>query len=94
MASPRAQPAAGRFGRGAGQPRRAAARRAGYGPGSGDGGRLRERITGQSRQGRTILLANHLLANAQALADRVTTLGHGKTGQTGTPAPDAVRAVT
>jgi hypothetical protein len=51
--------------------------------------------TASSANSRTIiLLASHLLAKAQALADRVTTLGQGKAGQPGTPAPDAVSAVT
>jgi polyether ionophore transport system ATP-binding protein len=34
--------------------------------------------------GRTILLSSHLLAEAEALADRVTIIRQGKTVETGT----------
>ena len=45
---------------------------------------FRECINDERREGRTILLSSHLLAEAEALADRVTIIRHGKTVETGT----------
>jgi ABC-2 type transport system ATP-binding protein len=45
---------------------------------------FRECVTEERRKGRTILLSSHLLAEAEALADRVTIIRDGKTVETGT----------
>jgi len=45
---------------------------------------FRECVNDERRDGRTILLSSHLLAEAEALADRVTIIRHGKTVETGT----------
>jgi len=45
---------------------------------------FRECVNDERREGRTILLSSHLLAEAEALADRVTIIRHGKTVETGT----------
>jgi ABC-2 type transport system ATP-binding protein len=45
---------------------------------------FRECIRNDRRDGRTILLSSHLLAEAEALADRVTIIRDGRTVQTGT----------
>jgi ABC-2 type transport system ATP-binding protein len=45
---------------------------------------FRESVNDERRNGRTILLSSHLLAEAEALADRVTIVRHGKTVETGT----------
>jgi len=45
---------------------------------------FRECVNEERRDGRTILLSSHLLAEAEALADRVTIIRHGKTVETGT----------
>jgi ABC-2 type transport system ATP-binding protein len=45
---------------------------------------FRECVIEQRREGRTILLSSHLLAEAEALADRVTIIRDGKSVETGT----------
>jgi ABC-2 type transport system ATP-binding protein len=45
---------------------------------------FRECVNEERRDGRTILLSSHLLAEAEALADRVTIIRQGKTVETGT----------
>jgi ABC-2 type transport system ATP-binding protein len=45
---------------------------------------FRECINDERREGRTILLSSHLLAEAEALADRVTIIRQGKMVETGT----------
>jgi ABC-2 type transport system ATP-binding protein len=45
---------------------------------------FRECVSEERREGRTILLSSHLLAEAEALADRVTIIRDGTTVQTGT----------
>ena len=45
---------------------------------------FRECVIEERREGRTILLSSHLLAEAEALSDRVTIIRHGKTVETGT----------
>jgi ABC-2 type transport system ATP-binding protein len=45
---------------------------------------FRECVIEERRNGRTILLSSHLLAEAEALSDRVTIIRHGKTVETGT----------
>ena len=45
---------------------------------------FRECVNDERRDGRTILLSSHLLAEAEALADRVTIIRQGKTVETGT----------
>jgi ABC-2 type transport system ATP-binding protein len=45
---------------------------------------FRECITEERREGRTVLLSSHLLAEAEALADRVTIVRDGRSVETGT----------
>src|SRR4029077_3291403 len=45
---------------------------------------FRDCIAAQRREGRTVLLSSHLLAEAEALADRVTIIRAGQTVETGT----------
>jgi ABC-2 type transport system ATP-binding protein len=45
---------------------------------------FRECVNDERREGRTIVLSSHLLAEAEALADRVTIIRQGKTVETGT----------
>jgi ABC-2 type transport system ATP-binding protein len=45
---------------------------------------FRDCITGERRAGRTVLLSSHILAEAEALADRVTIIRAGRTAETGT----------
>ncbi len=45
---------------------------------------FRDCVNDERRDGRTILLSSHLLAEAEALSDRVTIIRHGKTVETGT----------
>jgi len=45
---------------------------------------FRECVIEERREGRTILLSSHLLAEAEALSDRVTIIRDGKTVETGT----------
>jgi len=45
---------------------------------------FRECVNDERREGRTILLSSHLLAEAEALADRVTIIRQGRTVETGT----------
>src|SRR5690348_11586087 len=45
---------------------------------------FRECVNDERREGRTILLSSHLLAEAEALADRVTIIRHGRTVEKGT----------
>ncbi len=45
---------------------------------------FRECVNDERREGRTILLSSHLLAEVEALADRVTIVRNGKTVETGT----------
>jgi ABC-2 type transport system ATP-binding protein len=45
---------------------------------------FRDCITDERRQGRTVLLSSHILAEAEALADRVTIIRAGRTAETGT----------
>ena len=72
-------------GRGAGVRRRAAGpRRADVGPRSADGGRVPGRASGEVRgRGRTVLLSSHILAEVEALCDRVSIIRHGRTVQSG-----------
>ncbi|HET9079377.1 MAG TPA: ABC transporter ATP-binding protein [Trebonia sp.] len=41
-------------------------------------------VTGERRDGRTVLLSSHILAEAEALADRVTIIREGRAVETGT----------
>jgi len=45
---------------------------------------FRETITEERRDGRTVLLSSHILAEAEALADRVTIIRDGRAVETGT----------
>src|SRR3984885_2315895 len=45
---------------------------------------FRDCITSERRDGRTVLLSSHILAEAEALADRVTIIRAGRTAETGT----------
>jgi ABC-2 type transport system ATP-binding protein len=45
---------------------------------------FRDCVKEERREGRTVLLSSHLLAEAEALADRVTIVRDGKTVETGT----------
>src|SRR6202035_5417631 len=45
---------------------------------------FRDCITGERRHGRTVLLSSHILAEAEALSDRVTIIRDGRTVETGT----------
>ena len=45
---------------------------------------FRDCVNEERREGRTVLLSSHLLAEAEALADRVTIVRDGKTVETGT----------
>jgi ABC-2 type transport system ATP-binding protein len=45
---------------------------------------FRELITAERQAGRTVLLSSHILAEAEALADRVTIIRAGRTVETGT----------
>src|SRR5262249_47303901 len=45
---------------------------------------FRECVIEERQAGRTILLSSHILAEAEALADRVTIIRQGKTVETGT----------
>ena len=45
---------------------------------------FRDCVNDERDKGRTILLSSHLLAEAEALSDRVTIIRHGKTVETGT----------
>jgi polyether ionophore transport system ATP-binding protein len=45
---------------------------------------FRECVTQERREGRTVLLSSHLLAEAEALADRVTIVRDGRSVETGT----------
>jgi ABC-2 type transport system ATP-binding protein len=45
---------------------------------------FRECVTEERQHGRTVLLSSHILAEAEALSDRVTIIRHGKTAETGT----------
>src|SRR5882762_1366636 len=45
---------------------------------------FREGIEEERRAGRTVLLSSHILAEAEALADRVTIIRDGRTAETGT----------
>jgi ABC-2 type transport system ATP-binding protein len=45
---------------------------------------FRECVTEERRGGRTVLLSSHILAEAEALADRVTIIRAGRTVETGT----------
>ena len=45
---------------------------------------FRDCIIEERRQGRTVLLSSHILAEAEALADRVTIIRAGRTAETGT----------
>ena len=45
---------------------------------------FRECVTAERRDGRTVLLSSHILAEAEALADRVTIIRAGRTVETGT----------
>ncbi len=45
---------------------------------------FRECVSEERRDGRAILLSSHILSEAEALADRVTIIRHGKTVETGT----------
>ena len=45
---------------------------------------FRDCITGERRHGRTVLLSSHILAEAEALSDRVTIIRGGRTAETGT----------
>ena len=44
---------------------------------------FREAITAERQGGRTVLLSSHILAEAEALADRVTIIRDGRTAETG-----------
>ncbi|HME68095.1 MAG TPA: ABC transporter ATP-binding protein [Streptosporangiaceae bacterium] len=45
---------------------------------------FRECVTGERQHGRTVLLSSHILAEAEALSDRVTIIRDGRTVETGT----------
>src|SRR5208282_4969919 len=45
---------------------------------------FREAIAAERQHGRTVLLSSHILAEAEALADRVTIIRDGRTAETGT----------
>ncbi|HLK79811.1 MAG TPA: ABC transporter ATP-binding protein [Streptosporangiaceae bacterium] len=45
---------------------------------------FRDTITDERRQGRTVLLSSHILAEAEALSDRVTIIRDGRAVETGT----------
>jgi polyether ionophore transport system ATP-binding protein len=45
---------------------------------------FRERVEAERRDGRSVLLSSHVLAEAEALADRVTIIRAGRTVETGT----------
>ena len=45
---------------------------------------FRDCITGERQHGRTVLLSSHILAEAEALSDRVTIIRGGRTAETGT----------
>ena len=45
---------------------------------------FRDCVSGERREGRTVLLSSHILAEAEALADRVTIIRAGRTVETGT----------
>jgi ABC-2 type transport system ATP-binding protein len=45
---------------------------------------FRECVADERRRGRTVLLSSHILAEAEALADRVTIIRDGRTAETGT----------
>jgi ABC-2 type transport system ATP-binding protein len=45
---------------------------------------FRDLINAERREGRTVLLSSHILAEAEALADRVTIIRAGRTVETGT----------
>jgi ABC-2 type transport system ATP-binding protein len=45
---------------------------------------FRDLVRGERREGRTVLLSSHILAEAEALADRVTIIRAGRTVETGT----------
>ncbi len=45
---------------------------------------FRDCVTEEREHGRTVLLSSHILAEAEALADRVTIIRDGRTVQTGT----------
>jgi ABC-2 type transport system ATP-binding protein len=45
---------------------------------------FRECVEEERRRGRTVLLSSHILAEAEALADRVTIIRDGRTAETGT----------
>jgi ABC-2 type transport system ATP-binding protein len=45
---------------------------------------FRDLVSGERREGRTVLLSSHILAEAEALADRVTIIRAGRTVETGT----------
>ncbi len=45
---------------------------------------FRECVSAERRDGRTVLLSSHILAEAEALADRVTIIRAGRTVETGT----------
>ena len=80
------QPAEGRAGRRAGLRRRAAAaRRADLGPRPADGGGVpRSACARRPRAGRTVLLSSHILAEVEALCDRVSIIRAGRIVQHGT----------
>jgi ABC-2 type transport system ATP-binding protein len=44
---------------------------------------FRDLVSGERREGRTVLLSSHILAEAEALADRVTIIRAGRTVETG-----------
>jgi ABC-2 type transport system ATP-binding protein len=45
---------------------------------------FRDSVSAERRSGRTVLLSSHILAEAEALADRVTIIRAGRTVETGT----------
>jgi ABC-2 type transport system ATP-binding protein len=45
---------------------------------------FRECVDDERQRGRTVLLSSHILAEAEALADRVTIISGGRTAETGT----------
>jgi ABC-2 type transport system ATP-binding protein len=45
---------------------------------------FRSCITEERERGRTVLLSSHILAEVEALCDRVSIIGHGRTVETGT----------
>jgi len=53
---------------------------------------FRECVADERQRGRTVLLSSHILAEAEALADRVTIIRDGRTAETGTLA--ALRHLT